>query len=530
MKRILFFLIHIILTAALSAQTIYTVCDPMPKREVRGVWLTTLSGLDWPKEKATSESGRAKQKAELCKILDQLQQCGMNTVFLQTRVRGSVIYPSKIEPWDVALTGQYDKDPGYDPLAFAIEETHKRGMELHAWIVTIPSFKIAQAQKMGKRSLLHTHPTLLRKHQDTYYLDPGLPGVSDYLTSICQEIVEKYDVDGIHLDYIRYPENAGAFPDGQTYKKYGPQGQARQNDKDKKTGKQNDKDKKTAKQTGKAAAKSTVPVSPEAKNDWRRNNITAIVRQMNKAIKSRKPWVRFSCSPVGKFDDVTRFSAKGWAAYSTVFQDAQGWLCEGIMDMLCPMMYFEGDHFYPFAADWQENAHGRIIAPGLGIYFLHPKERDWSLGIVQRELNYIRQQGLQGQAYFRSRFLTDNTKGIYDYLEQTYYPYRALTPALTWQNSTAPETPKFDKRERKDGIMERITWKPVEKDGQPCRYVIYASKETQLDISRPENIVCIVREPEYTYNLLSATLYDLHLAITALDRFGNESAPLEIED
>ena len=327
------------------AQDLFSPALPAPKHEVRAVWITTLSGLDWPKTKATSAAGREKQKQELCRILDQLKAVNINTVLLQTRVRGSVIYPSKIEPWDVCLTGQFDKDPGYDPLVFAIEETHRRGMELHAWVVTVPSFKIKDATKMGPRSLLKTHPQLLKKHNDSYYLDPGLPGADDYIVSICKEIVSHYDVDGIHFDYIRYPENAGSFPDGPTYKKYG--------------GKQN-------------------------KADWRRDNITRIVSKTNKAIKTLKPWVRLSCSPVGKFKDVRRFSSYGWNAFTAVYQDAQGWLRQGIMDLLFPMMYFQGNHFYPFAADWQENSNGRPIVPGLGIYFLSPNEKDWDLGVIQR--------------------------------------------------------------------------------------------------------------------------------------------------
>ena len=128
-------------------------------------------GLDWPTTKATNEASRQQQKEELCRILDELQACRINTVVLQTRIRGSVIYPSRIEPWDIVLTGKYDQDPGYDPLAFAIEETHRRGMELHAWLVTVPAFKITVAKQMGKRSLLKTHPELLRKHGEQYYLD-----------------------------------------------------------------------------------------------------------------------------------------------------------------------------------------------------------------------------------------------------------------------------------------------------------------------------------------------------------------------
>lgn len=458
---------------------------PAPKHEIRAVWLTTISGLDWPTTKATDKASRQQQKEELCQLLDQLQACRINTVVLQTRIRGSVIYPSRIEPWDVALTGQFDRDPGYDPLSFAIEETHRRGMELHAWIVTVPAFKIAVAKKMGKRSLLKTHPELLKKHGEQYYLDPALPGSADYLTAICKEIVSNYDVDGIHFDYIRYPENAESFSDAASFKKYGK-----------------GKDKRT----------------------WRRDNVTRIVRQTYEAVKALKPWVRVSCSPVGKYKDLSRYSARGWSAYGAVYQDAQGWLREGIMDMLLPMMYFQGDHFYPFAVDWRENCYDRPVAPGLGIYFLSPKEKDWGLGIILRELCYLRQMGLSGQAYFRSRFLTDNTKGIYTYLQQEFYPYPALLPPMTWQNTTPPERPQIVERSRLNGINEQIEWKAQE----GCRYVIYADTKAPVDINNPKNIVKVTYETSYTYNLLGAYYHNYHLAITALDRYGNESAPLDL--
>ena len=223
-----------------------------PKRELRAVWVTTLSGLDWPRTKATSAAARVQQQRELCQLLDQLQTAGINTVLLQTRVRGSVIYPSAIEPWDVALTGTFDRDPGYDPLRFAIDEAHRRGMELHAWVVTIPAFKQAVAKQMGSRSLLKTHPNLLRKHADMYYLDPGLPATGDYLVRICHEIVSRYDIDGLHFDYIRYPENAGAFNDAATFKRYATKG------------------------VSKAA--------------WRRDNITRIVRRIYEDVKALKPY------------------------------------------------------------------------------------------------------------------------------------------------------------------------------------------------------------------------------------------------
>lgn len=488
MKYTLYILIYIV-TALFclktEAQELFLSAPPAPKHEVRAVWLTTLSSLDWPTAKATSEAGRRKQKEELCQLLDQLQACHINTVVLQTRIRGSVIYPSKIEPWDPCLTGQFDRDPGYDPLAFAIEETHRRGMELHAWVVTVPAFKVVNAKKMGKRSLMSTHPELLRKHGEQYYLDPGMPGSSSYLAAICREIVKGYDIDGIHFDYIRYPEQPESFPDGSTYKKYG---------------------------------------KGQNKRDWRQDNITRMVREAYSAIKAIKPWVRLSCSPVGKYKDLSRYSAKGWSALGAVYQDAQGWLREGIMDMLMPMMYFQGDHFYPFAADWQENTYGRTVAPGLGIYFLHPDQKDWEWGIIQRELCYLRQIGLGGQAYFRSRFLTDDVKGIYTYLRQDYYPYPALLPPMTWQSDARPAMPILVKRERQGGVNERIEWLPQE----GCRYVIYASSDQPVDTEKPQNIVRVTSETSYTYSLLGAYYRNYHLAITALDRYGNESLPLEL--
>lgn len=488
MKYTLYILIYIV-TALFclktEAQELFLSAPPAPKHEVRAVWLTTLSSLDWPTAKATSEAGRRKQKEELCQLLDQLQACHINTVVLQTRIRGSVIYPSKIEPWDPCLTGQFDRDPGYDPLAFAIEETHRRGMELHAWVVTVPAFKVVNAKKMGKRSLMSTHPELLRKHGEQYYLDPGMPGSSSYLAAICREIVKGYDIDGIHFDYIRYPEQPESFPDGSTYKKYG---------------------------------------KGQNKRDWRQDNITRMVREAYNAIKAIKPWVRLSCSPVGKYKDLSRYSAKGWSALGAVYQDAQGWLREGIMDMLMPMMYFQGDHFYPFAADWQENTYGRTVAPGLGIYFLHPDQKDWEWGIIQRELCFLRQIGLGGQAYFRSRFLTDDVKGIYTYLRQDYYPYPALLPPMTWQSDARPAMPILVKRERQGGVNERIEWLPQE----GCRYVIYASSDQPVDTEKPQNIVRVTSETSYTYSLLGAYYRNYHLAITALDRYGNESLPLEL--
>lgn len=481
----------LLLSLNAKAQDTQSVHSESPKREMRAVWITTLSGLDWPRTKAINASTRESQKAELCQILDQLKAANINTILLQTRIRGSVIYPSAIEPWDIALTGKYDQNPGYDPLQFAIEEAHKRGMELHAWVVTIPCFKIQQAKAMGSRSVLRTHHTLCLRHAEQYYLDPGQPGTEDYLSDICREIVTNYDIDGLHFDYIRYPEQAPSFPDAATYKRYG---------------------------------------SGQTKAAWRRNNITHIVRRIYSETKTIKPWVRVSSSPVGKYADLSRFSSKGWNARDAVHQDAEGWLREGIHDQLYPMMYFDGVHFYPFAADWAEQRSGRQVFPGLGIYFLHKAEKNWPLSVITRQLHYLRRQGLDGQCYFRSRFLTDNTKGIYDYLQNDFYAYPSLTPACTWLDSVPPTAPSNLRVESFTNNDALLCWQASDDNlAGGVRYNVYASNEWPVDITKAENLmVTCMTQTEFRFNRVFTNLAGLNFAVTSIDRCGNESAPAQI--
>lgn len=473
------------------SQTLTSVIPDSPKRETRAVWLTTYNSLDWPLSKATSSNGRMKQQQEFCEILDRLKAININTVLLQTRVRGTTIYPSSIEPWDGCLTGTIGKNPGYDPLAFAIEECHKRGMELHAWVVTIPCFKISVAKRMGKNSVLKKYPKICIRHNDSWYLDPGQPQTATYLASICKEITQNYDIDGIHLDYIRYPENAKRFKDNNSYQKYGKK---------------------------------------QKKDSWRRDNITHCVRTIYNTVKAVKPWVKISSSPVGKHEDLTHYSSYNWNAYSAVYQDAQGWLQEGIHDMLFPMMYFQGNHFYPFAIDWKENEHEGYVAPGLGVYFLSPQEKDWPLETISRELQFIRSIKLGGQAFFRYKFINENHKGIYDYLRNTFYPYPALPIPCNRIDSVPPSIPQTLKKQTK-GCETQLCWQPSVDNtkGTIVRYNIYASKTYPVDISLAQNLIATNLDAcHFSINGLHSDAHGFNFAVTAIDRFGNESAATQL--
>jgi uncharacterized lipoprotein YddW (UPF0748 family) len=452
------FLLYILLLATLTVKA-------QPKYEVRAVWLTTIGGIDWPSVYAHDGMGIETQKRQLTDMLDRLKKINVNTVLLQTRVRATTIYPSDIEPWDGCLSGKPGVSPGYDALQFAIDECHRRGMELHAWMVTIP---VGKWNTYGCQQLRRRYPSLIMKIGDEGYMNPESPTTANYLADICEEVTRKYDIDGIHLDYIRYPET------------------------------------------------------------WHRSKsatyITDIVRTIQRRVKLHKPWVKMSCSPIGKYDNLSRYSSKGWNALSRVAQDAQGWLRDGLMDQLYPMMYFRDNNFYPFAIDWQENSYGRTVASGLGIYLLHPREGNWPLAEIQRQVSVTRSIGM-GHCYFRAKFLLDNIKGVYDFMA-TADRHPALTPPMTWAQSLPPTAPTRLKVQR-TAKGDRMTWSGAKdcSDGPYLLYNIYAAKDSQPDIADPANLIATRHPWQHLFVPRTAATQRLQYAVTAIDRYGNESLP-----
>ena len=433
-----------------------------PKHEVRAVWLTTIQNLDWPRSRSAYQ-----QRQELINILDQLQKANINTVLVQTRVRASTIYPSAIEPWDICMTGTGGQSPGYDPLQFCIDECHKRGMQCHAWMVTIP---VGKWNSDGCKKIRQKLPKLIKKIGEEGYMDPENPQTGDYIARMCEEVTRRYDIDGIHLDYIRYPE---------TWKL------------------------KVSRSEG-------------------RRNITAIVRKIYQAVKGVKPWVMLSCSPIGKFDDLSRYRSGGWNAYTAVCQDAQGWLRDGLMDALFPMMYFQGNNFYPFAVDWKQHSYGRIIAPGLAAYMLHPREKNWNLDVVTREMNVLRELGL-GVTFFRSKFFTDNTKGLYTFT-QDFNSHPALIPPMTWASRRQPAA-VGQLNIRRGMSNDILTWTGSRSSatGDYLLYNVYASDTYPVDTRDGRNLIATRLQGQAL--AVPHKGKTLHYAVTATDRYGNESAP-----
>ena len=472
MKSLFFPLLSVLFALPIGIKA--DVFTASPKYEVRAVWLTTIGGLDWPHGYARSEQSVAKQQQTLCDILDKLKQAGINTVLMQTRIRGTMIYPSQYEPWDGCLSGIPGQSPGYDALKFAVDECHKRGMEIQAWVVTMP---VGKWDALGCRHLRQRLPGLIRRIGPDGYMNPEDERTSSWLANICDEITSNYDIDGIHLDYIRYPETW----------------------------------------------------SIRITRDEARKHITGIVRAIYTRIKSRKPWVKLSASPVGKYDDLSRFRSHGWNAYTKVCQDAQGWLRAGIMDELFPMMYFQGNQFYPFAIDWAEQSNGRIVAPGLGTYFLSPDQADWPLETITREMELLRRWHL-GFAHFRSQFFTDNVKGIYDFTADEFDRSPALIPAMTWIHAIPPLPPtSVCISSQANGISGRLSWQGARdrSNGSYLLYNVYSSREYPVDINDARNL--ITTRVQATNIELPSVKGRRYYAVTAVDRYGNESSPAQME-
>ncbi|MFR9165337.1 MAG: glycoside hydrolase family 10 protein [Dysgonomonas sp.] len=445
-----------------------------PATEVRAVWLTTNWNLDWPNPKLSIEG----QKKQLQDILDQLRRDNFNTVFFQTRIRGDVFYNSSIEPYSPFAK------KGFDALQFAIEECHKRGMECHAWFVTFPAGSKKQVNAHGKNSVVNKRRSICKFHDGEWYLDPGNPETGQYILSLVSEIVSKYDIDGIHFDYIRYPENANKFPDKDTYAKYG-KGQNIAN--------------------------------------WRRNNINRLVYGIYDKVKSMKPWVQVSSSPIGKYKHLNESGKGSWTAYESVYQDAINWLEQGKHDALYPMMYYRNEHFYPYLKDWKQKCNDRLIVPGIGIYRLISNEGDWSTTDIADQIDYTRKNDIAGQAFFRAGNILNNTKGVSS-LIRNYYQYPAKLPAMKWLDNISPDAPVITEIYRNENGKLCLRWNQTGRNEQQT-FTIYYSSEEFIDTGKPENILATGIRNNYAELNITQGDFGFYYAITASDRYHNESIP-----
>lgn len=449
-----------------------------PKCEMRAVWLTTNWGLDWPSFPARNEREAVRQREELARLLDEVASLGFNTVFFQARIRGEVFYASAVEPWSGIVSGRAGRSPGYDPLAYAVEECHRRGMECHAWLVSIPAGSSKQAQKQGSRSVVARHPELCKKLKGNWYLDPGHPGTATYLASLAKEIASRYEVDGIHLDYIRYPEEEGRFPDGDTYARYAPKG--------------------------------------VSLREWRFENISRIVSAVGRSVKEANDRILVSTAPLGRYTSILGYRTAQWSCMGGVSQDAIAWLQQGDNDFIVPMMYYAGENYYPYLTDWVRRAadSGYVVA-GLGAYRLEKSEGNWPLREIEAQIQASRAYGSGGQAFFRLRQLL-RFPGLAHLLAGHYYRYPALLPPV--RKGQCAALPAVSGVTLRCGVLaDTLMWSG---ETGALRYAVYASVADSVDTGNPVCLLypwvtdTVVVFPAQTYN---------SFAVTAIDRCRMES-------
>ncbi|WP_260864419.1 glycoside hydrolase family 10 protein [Citrobacter sp. Marseille-Q6884] len=302
------------------------VTKPQRSQEpVRGIWLATVSRLDWPPISSVNISSPSvrisQQQKALTDKLDNLKRLGINTVFFQVKPDATALWKSKILPWSDTLTGTIGEDPGYDPLQFMLDEAHKRGMKVHAWfnpyrvsVNTKPSTvaELNRTLSLHPASVYVLHRDWIRTSGERFVLDPGIPEARDWITSIVAEVVENYPVDGVQFDDYFYTESPGsALNDSQTFRKYGQ--------------------------------------GFDSKADWRRYNTQRLIEQVSQTIKKSKPEVEFGVSPAGvwrnRSHDPAGSDTRGAAAYDESYADTRRWVQQGLLDYIAPQLY------WPFARD-----------------------------------------------------------------------------------------------------------------------------------------------------------------------------------
>jgi uncharacterized lipoprotein YddW (UPF0748 family) len=411
---------------------------PPAPREFRGVWVATVMNIDWPTQPGLST---ADQKKEALAILDKCQQLKLNAVVLQVRTACDALYDSKIEPWSYFLTGEQGKAPNpfYDPLKFWIDEAHARGIELHAWFNPYRARPKPSKYQLASNHIRNTHPEAVKDYDGMYWLDPGEEAASDQSYRVFMDVVKRYNVDGIHIDDYFYPyPNAkkDPFPDTPAYDRYVQSG-------------------------GKLAV-----------DDWRRENVNALVQRIYEGAKKSKRWVKFGISPFGLYRPGFPEGTKGFDQYASLYADAQHWLNEGWCDYWTPQIYWRIDHptvpFEPILRYWTlHNPKNRNLWPGLFTSRLveqreaatapstQPSTRPGNQFTTQEILDQLyilrHTEGASGEVHFSMKALMRNSDGVSDALAGGPYREAALVPASGWLDAKAPAAPNVSVRKRGDG-------------------------------------------------------------------------------
>jgi uncharacterized lipoprotein YddW (UPF0748 family) len=462
-----------------------TPTPPEPMREFRGAWIATVANIDWPSKPGLSV---AQQKAELISLLDRAAQMHFNAVLFQVRPASDAMYASPSEPWSEYLTGAMGKapEPFYDPLAFAIEEAHKRGLELHAWFNPFRARHLLSKSPVALNHISKTHPELVRKYGDQLWLDPGEPAARAYVLRVVMDVVNRYDVDGVTFDdyFYPYPEKDSAgheldFPDDASWKKFGAPNRL-------------------------------------SRADWRRQNINQFIQNIYQSIKAVKPWVQFGVSPFGIWRPQNPLQIHGLDAYANLYADSRQWLANGWVDYLAPQLYWpvaSHEQSFPVLLQWwrAQNVKGRHIWPALNDSAVGEK---FSTNEISRQIQIAREQSVGGKIHYHLRSILENP-ALTDSIRAAY-AQPALVPASPWLDSVPPEKPKLILAEARSGW--RVQWENG--GGKTARWWVL---QFWINGSWTTQILPASQTSQGFFNSETGAVF-----IRAVDRLGNASEPATI--
>jgi uncharacterized lipoprotein YddW (UPF0748 family) len=408
---------------------------PPAPREFRGAWVATVDNIDWPSAPGLPA---AQQQSEVVQIVERAAALGLNALLLQVRPAADAIYPSNLEPWSEYLSGGQGVPMDYDPLAFWISEAHRRGLELHAWFNPFRARHRSAKAPLAPEHIARTQPAWVKSYGDQLWLDPGEPGVQQHSLNVIADVVQRYDIDGVHIDdyFYPYPVNAQGrerpFPDAPSW------------------------------QRAQAAAD-----KPLARDDWRRANVDRFVRALYESVHRIKPWLRVGVSPFGLPRAERRQPGiEGFDPHARLYADAEHWLAEGWLDYVAPQLYWTlaspGQAFATLLDAWvRDNSRGRHLWPGLFSSSVARPPRHWPADEILNQIALLRSRPTQvgGHIHFSMAALIDDRGSLAARLKDANAG-AAMVPATSWLGAAAPDLPSLS-REQDQIVVRAAPGEPV---------------------------------------------------------------------
>ncbi|MEM9354370.1 MAG: family 10 glycosylhydrolase [Planctomycetota bacterium] len=449
-------------------------------REFRAAWVATVANIDWPSKPGLSTD---QQRAQVIAILDRCVELNLNAVVFQVRPCADALYRSDLEPWSEYITGKMGEapSPAYDPLEFIVEEAHNRGLHLHVWFNPYRAGHPSRKSDFPKDHISRTRPDLVREYGANLWLDPGEPDAVEHSIAVFMDVVNRYDIDGVHIDDYFYPYpindddgNPVPFPDAESY------------------------------------ARAVAGGETLDRDDWRRQNVDRLIERMYREVKAVKPWVLVGISPFGIWRPGHPPTVKGFDAYANLYADARKWLHEGWLDYASPQLYWKSDRpnlEFPVLLEWWagENKLGRHLWPGNAVYREGPD--GWPSGEVAKQVGTTRdQEGATGNVFFSMKVLMKGG-GVAGTLVDGPYEKPALIPETTWIEGEPPAKPLIELN------SSTASWKLPE-GVAPWKWVVQLRRDGQW--------IPGVMPGSGSKASMTVEGFDA-IAVSAVDRLGRES-------